>query len=287
MALLSLLISSTLDGITYAMMLYMAAVGLTIIFGLMEVFNLAHGALFGLGAYLFITLYYSTQSFLLSVVAVIAIAFLLGAAIEFLLIKPIMGNTLLQLLVTIALLTLTMSLIQVIWPAGLVFPQTESRILSGMVEIFGIPYRLYKFAIIAFGSAIAAAVQITFSKTLIGARLRAAIENRELASVFGMDTGRLFLLGFSFGIMLAVLGGALVSPVTQATIDLPTTFTLLSFVIPVIGGMKSYRGALYSSFIIGFIDRYTAYFLPQLSFVVDLLAMIIVLLLKPEGLFER
>jgi len=282
-----LILSSTIDGLVYAMMLYLAALGLVIIFGLMEVFNLAHGALFGLGAYLFITLYYTTNSFVLSLLLVSLFSAALGAIIHLLLIRPTMGNTLVQMLITIALMILVMSIIQVIWPAGLVFPQTRNYILSGVAIIYEIPVRVYKFALIVIGLSVAIFVQLFFGKTLIGAKLRAAIENRELAMVIGVNTERLFLVIFSIGIMLAMLGGALVSPLTQATIDLPTTFTLLSFAIPVVGGMKSYRGAFYASLLIGFIDRYTAYFLPQMSFVIDLLVMIIVLLVKPEGLMER
>ncbi|MEM0235863.1 MAG: hypothetical protein QW628_11140, partial [Thermofilum sp.] len=97
----------------------------------------------------------------------------------------------------------------------------------------------------------------------------------------------LFTSAFTFGVALALLGGALVAPLTHATIELPVHFSLLAFAIPVVGGMKSYSGAFYASLLIGFVDRLVAYFIPQLGFAIDLIVMIVVLVVKPEGLFKR
>lgn len=282
-----LLLSATIDALAYASMIYMAALGLVIIFGLMDVFNLAHGAFFGLGAYIFVTLFILTNDFALSVVLTALIGLALGLATERLVIKPVYGQPLAQLLVTMGLMTLLFTLTQLIWPAGLWFPETGNYVISGYAEIASLRIRVYKLFLILVGFALFSAVSVILTRTMIGVKLRAGTENRELATIFGVNISRLFTLGFGFGVLLAFLGGALVAPLTHATIELPVHFSLLAFAIPVVGGMKSYTGAFYASLLIGFVDRFVAYFAPWFTFAVDLLVMIAVLVLKPEGLFGR
>ncbi|MGC9107867.1 MAG: branched-chain amino acid ABC transporter permease [Infirmifilum sp.] len=282
-----LLLSALIDSLVYASMIYMASLGLVIVFGLMDVFNLAQGAFFGLGAYLFVTLYYVTGNLSLSLIVTATIGFIIGFLTERLLIRPIYGNPLAQLLLTMGLLTLLVTFMQLLWPSGLVFPETGDFMLSGYVTLSSISIRVYKFVVIAVGFTLFALVNTILSKTMLGIKLRSGTENRELAAIFGVNISRLFTLSFSTAVALALLGGAFVAPLTHATPDLPVHFSLLAFAIPVVGGMKSYSGAFYASLLIGFIDRFTAYFVPWLTFAVDLLVMIIVLIIKPEGLFER
>ncbi|MGB9786322.1 MAG: branched-chain amino acid ABC transporter permease [Infirmifilum sp.] len=282
-----LLLSALIDSLVYASMIYMASLGLVIVFGLMDVFNLAQGAFFGLGAYLFVTLYYVTGNLPLSLIVTATIGFIIGFLTERLLIRPIYGNPLAQLLLTMGLLTLLVTFMQLLWPSGLVFPETGDFMLSGYVTLSSISIRVYKFVVIAVGFTLFALVNTILSKTMLGIKLRSGTENRELAAIFGVNISRLFTLSFSTAVALALLGGAFVAPLTHATPDLPVHFSLLAFAIPVVGGMKSYSGAFYASLLIGFIDRFTAYFVPWLTFAVDLLVMIIVLIIKPEGLFER
>ncbi len=279
--------SALIDSLVYASMIYMASLGLVIVFGLMDVFNLAQGAFFGLGAYLFVTLYYVTGNLPLSLIVTATIGFIIGFLTERLLIRPIYGNPLAQLLLTMGLLTLLVTFMQLLWPSGLVFPETGDFMLSGYVTLSSISIRVYKFVVIAVGFTLFALVNTILSKTMLGIKLRSGTENRELAAIFGVNISRLFTLSFSTAVALALLGGAFVAPLTHATPDLPVHFSLLAFAIPVVGGMKSYSGAFYASLLIGFIDRFTAYFVPWLTFAVDLLVMIIVLIIKPEGLFER
>jgi len=280
-------LSALIDSLVYASMIYMASLGLVIVFGLMDVFNLAQGAFFGLGAYLFVTLYYVTGNLPLSLIVTATIGFIIGFLTERLLIRPIYGNPLAQLLLTMGLLTLLVTFMQLLWPSGLVFPETGDFMLSGYVTLSSISIRVYKFVVIAVGFTLFALVNTILSKTMLGIKLRSGTENRELAAIFGVNISRLFTLSFSTAVALALLGGAFVAPLTHATPDLPVHFSLLAFAIPVVGGMKSYSGAFYASLLIGFIDRFTAYFVPWLTFAVDLLVMIIVLIIKPEGLFER
>ncbi|MEM3994666.1 MAG: branched-chain amino acid ABC transporter permease [Thermofilum sp.] len=287
MPLLELLLSAIVDALAYSSMIYMAALGLVIIFGLMDVFNLSHGAFFGLGAYIFVTVFYATNNFLLSILVTALIGAAVGLATERLVIRPVYGQPLAQLLVTMGLMTLLFTLIQLVWPTGLWFPETESFIVSGYVEIASVRVRVYKFFLAVIGFTLFALMSITLSKTMFGVKLRAGTESRELARVFGVNVDRLFSLGFMLGSLLAFLGGALVAPLTHATVELPVHFSLLAFAIPVVGGMKSYTGAFYASLLVGFVDRFVAYFAPWLTFAVDLFVMIAVLLLKPEGLFGR
>jgi len=282
-----LILSAVIDGLTYSSMIYLAAIGLVIIFGLMDVFNLAQGAYFGLGAYLFVTFYYMTNNFLLSLLLTFLIGIVLGLLTERAIIRPVYGNPLAQLLLTMGLMTLLYTFMQLIWPTGLVFPETQNFLLSGYIQLADVRIRIYKFVLIMIGFVLFGTMRTLLSKTMIGIKLRAGTENRELATVFGVDISMLFTSAFTFGVALALLGGALVAPLTHATIELPVHFSLLAFAIPVVGGMKSYSGAFYASLLIGFVDRLVAYFIPQLGFAIDLIVMIVVLVVKPEGLFKR
>jgi len=279
------LVSALIDGVSYAMMVFVIAVGLVIIFGLMDVFNLAHAVLFSLGAYLFIQVYVLTGNYFLSLAIPTVIGFVLGALIERAFIKPLYGKHVLQLLLTMGLMILFLQILQVAWPAGLYFPETKIWVLSGMINVLGTRIRVYKFIVIIGGIMVFVAINTLLSKTRFGAMLRAGTENRELAEAFGININILFAVAFSLGTGLALFGGALVAPLTHATIELPLTFTLLAFVVPVVGGMKNYRGSFFASLLIGIIDRLVAYYFSWLSFAIDLIVMIAVLLLKPEGLF--
>lgn len=282
-----LLFSAIIDALTYSSMIYMASLGLVIIFGLMDVFNLAQGAFLGLGAYIFVTLFYLTGDFFLSLLLTLSVGLALGFLTEKLLIKPVYGNPLAQLLITMGLMTLLITLIQLLWPSGMVFPETPNFLLSGYIDVASVRIRVYKFALITFGFSLFACVNLLLSKTMIGVKLRGGTENRELAAIFGVNISRLFTVAFSVGVALAFIAGAFMAPLTHATIELPVHFSLLAFSIPVVGGMKSYKGAFYASILIGLIDRLVAYFAPWFAFAVDLLVMIVVLVVKPEGLFRR
>ncbi|HDN02040.1 MAG TPA: branched-chain amino acid ABC transporter permease [Candidatus Bathyarchaeota archaeon] len=282
---LSLLISALIDGVSHAMTLFLISSGLVIIFGLMDVFNLAHATFFALGAYLFLQFYLSTSCFLISLAIPIAVGILIGLFVERVLIRPLYGRHIMQLLLTMGLMLLLLQIIQIAWPAGLYFPETENRILSGMLEIAGTRVRIYKFVLVCVGLLVYLVIDLFMGRTRFGAMLRAGTENRELARAFGINIELLFTASFAFGSALAFMGGALISPLVHATIELPTTFTLMAFVVPVVGGMRSYKGAFYASLLIGVIDRLVAYYFSWLSFAIDLIIMIVVLLIKPEGLF--
>ncbi|RLG61940.1 branched-chain amino acid ABC transporter permease [Candidatus Geothermarchaeota archaeon] len=282
---LGVLVSALIDGLSYAMMIFLISIGLIIIFGLMDVFNLAHGAFFGFGAYLFIQFFLTTGDYILSLLIASVAGAVFGYIVERLLIRPLYGKPMLQLLMTMGLMILLFTLFQVVWPAGLYFPEVNNRILSGVYSILGVNIRIYKFVIIIGGVITFIILDIIFVRTRFGAMLRAGTENRELAYAFGINIDKLFSIAFILGSFLAFFGGAFVAPITHATLEVPTTFTLLAFVVPVIGGMKSYRGGFYASLIIGIIDRLVAYYFTWLSFAIDLLIMIIVLIIRPEGLF--
>lgn len=282
-----LLLSAVLDALVYSSMLYMASIGLVVVFGLMDVFNLAHGAFFGMGAYIFVWLYYLTGDFILSLLVTVLVGAAVGLAVERAIIRPVYGNPLAQLLVTMGLMTLVFTAIQLLWPAGLIFPETGNFLLSGYLEVASVRLRVYKFILVGLGFALFAAMSLLLTKTMFGVKLRAGTEDRTLAAVFGVNTSRLFSMAFTMGTALAFAGGAFVAPLTHATVELPVHFSLLAFAIPVVGGMKSYTGAFYASLLLGFVDRFTAYFVPWLTFAADLLVMIVVLLVKPEGLFGR
>ena len=276
-----------LDGLAYGMVIFLIAAGLAIIFGLMDILNFAHASFFMLGAYITIHIVtYITQNFILAVLTATLMGLLIGVISEVLLLRPLYGKPASQMLLTLGLMLLAVQVVTLLWPAGLVFPLRDF-IFVGTVDIFGSRLYVYRLIVILMGLMIMLILDLFLTRTTFGAKIRAGTENRELAMVYGININFIFTTAFALGTALAFFGGAIASPWLNATIEIGTNFTLLAFVVVVIGGMKSHRGTFISSIMIGIIHQLSAYLLSQVTLVIDLLIMITVLLVKPEGLFGK
>lgn len=282
---LSLLISAIIEGLAYASLIYLIAAGLVFIFGLMDILNFAQSAFFMLGTFLVIHILLTfTSNFITATILTTLIGFLLGISIERVLLRRLYGNPASQMLITLGIMMVIIQFTIAIWPMGLVFPLTDP-IFSSTVSIMGIHIYVYRFVVIGIGFTLFAIIHIILRRTLIGAKLRAGIENRELAETFGVNIKRTFTLVFGMATAITFFGGAVASPWLNASVEIGLSFTLLAFAVIILGGMKSHTGVFIASLVMGLIHQICAYFLPALVFIVDVLVMIVVLATRPEGLF--
>ena len=252
---LSLLIVQLLNGLQFGVLLFLVAAGLTLVFGVMDFINLAHGVQYMLGAYLAVTFVGLTGSFLLGLVLALAAALLLGLALEFLVFRHLYERDHLdQVLATFGLILLLNQAVKMIWGAApLSVPVPE--FLSGNVRLMdGILYPVYRFALIAAGLGVGALLWFVVEKTRAGMLLRAGASNAPMVSALGVDIRKLFMIVFAFGTMLAGFAGAMAAPILSVEPGMGDTVLILAFVVIVVGGIGSIRGAFVGALIVGLVD---------------------------------
>ncbi len=252
---LSLLIVQLLNGLQFGVLLFLVAAGLTLVFGVMDFINLAHGVQYMLGAYLAVTFVSLTGSFLLGLVLALATALLLGLALEFLVFRHLYERDHLdQVLATFGLILLLNQAVKMIWGAApLSVPVPE--FLSGNVRLMdGILYPVYRFALIAAGLGVGALLWFVVEKTRAGMLLRAGASNAPMVSALGVDIRKLFMVVFAFGTMLAGFAGAMAAPLLSVEPGMGDTVLILAFVVIVVGGIGSIRGAFVGALIVGLVD---------------------------------
>jgi branched-chain amino acid transport system permease protein len=298
-----LLIEQLLNGFQLGVILFLMAAGLTLVFGIMDLVNLAHGSLFMIGAFVGGALALLTGSFILGVVLMIPAMLVIGIAIEMTALRTLYARDHLdQVLATFGLILFFNEATRLIWgPEGLVVPLP--RILDGSVEIgLGITYPVYRIVIIAVGLAVALGLYILVGRTRIGMLIRAGASNRTMASALGVNIPKLFSIVFGIGAVLAGLAGLIITPITQAQIGMGEDVLILAFVVIVIGGIGSIRGAFIAAIVTGVIDTMGRSFLdvllllflpanaaesagPALSSMLIYILMAAILFFKPQGLF--
>ncbi|MBN9453766.1 MAG: branched-chain amino acid ABC transporter permease [Bosea sp.] len=252
---LSLLIVQLLNGLQFGVLLFLVAAGLTLVFGVMDFINLAHGVQYMLGAYLAVTFVSLTGSFVLGLVLALAAALLLGLALEFLVFRHLYERDHLdQVLATFGLILLLNQAVKMIWGAApLSVPVPE--FLSGNVRLMdGILYPVYRFALIAAGLGVGALLWFVVEKTRAGMLLRAGASNAPMVSALGVDIRKLFMVVFAFGTMLAGFAGAMAAPILSVEPGMGDTVLILAFVVIVVGGIGSIRGAFVGALIVGLVD---------------------------------
>jgi len=273
-----------LNATQYSMLLFLLSIGLTVIFGLMHFVNLAHGALYMLGAYIGISAAALTGSFWGAfVLAPIAVS-LIGAALYFTLIERLRGaGPMNQVLVTFGLLFVFIDLVRLGWgdvALGLEAPPA----LAGTAAFLGIVYPAYRLFLIALGAAVMAALWLVLARTRIGAMIRASVENEAMAAALGIDVRRLFFLVFCVGCALAGLAGVAAAPVFSATTGMGVSILIPTLIVVVIGGLGSLQGAIAGSFIVGFIETIGAALVPGVAAISIYVLLAAVLVLRPQGL---
>lgn len=282
---MDLLINLTLNGLATGMLVFLLAAGLTLIFGLMDVLNFAHGGLFAWGAYSGLWIYSQTNSFLVGIIGAIITGFLLGIITERWIIKPVYGNHVQQILITLGLMLVLSEMLKVIWgPNQMIASPPEY--LKGSWELGGIIIIKYRVFIILVGFLIFSGVQFVLKKTKIGLIVRAGVMNKEMVQALGINIQKVFMLVFMIGAGMAALGGVLLGPYSGVIhAGMGMEFAILAFIVVVIGGMGNFKGSVLAAILVGLSGSFMAYYVPDLSLAVNMLLMAIVLIIRPQGLF--
>lgn len=291
-----LLLLAVLDGLAYAAQVFMVAVGLTLIFGVLRVLNVAHGSFFAIGGYVAASLGAAIAAAGLPpalalpalLLASAVVGALLGPLVERLILARIYDKEqVLQLLVTFALFMILEDLQKLIWGVQPIFQDAPVRSL-GQVAVGDIVYTVYQLYLLP-GVALAVLVGLIWflRRTLMGRVIVAVTEDREAATALGIDANRVYLFAFTFGVALAALGGALASPTTSLVPGIGVNMIVLSFAVVATAGLGQIEGAALTALLIGLGRSVAVYFAPEFEVVIPYLIMVAVLLVRPFGLFGR
>jgi branched-chain amino acid transport system permease protein len=299
----ALFIEQLLNGLQFGVMLFLMAAGLTLIFGVMGLINLAHGSLYMIGAFVCAFVAIHTGSFWLGLVASLAAAAAAGAIVELVVIRRLYERDHLdQVLATFALILIFSEGTRWVFGSFPLYLDVPA-LLEGTVPLpGGSRYQLYRLAIIGVGVAVAAGLFLLISRTRLGMRIRAGESDREMIGALGVDVATLYTLVFALGAALAGLAGAMVGAIQSVQVGMGEPVLILAFVVIVIGGIGSIKGALISSILVGVTDTMGRFLLPQtlmlfmppsqaaliggaIASMLIYLLMAVVLALKPRGLF--
>jgi len=292
-----------LNGVQLGMLLFLLAAGLTLVFGIMDLVNLAHGSLYMLGAYFAATFAVVTGSFVLAVILALGATLVVGMVLEVIAIRRLYARDHLnQVLGTFGLLLFFNEAVRLIWgPAGMTLPLPPAM-LTAVQIIPGVYYPLYRLVIILVTLAVAALLYIVVMRTRLGMLIRAGASNREMVGALGVNIKLLYTLVFGLGAALAGFAGVMQAPILTVQIGMGENILILAFVVIIIGGIGSIRGAFVAAIVVGLIDTVGRSFLPDLlglvlstnaaatlapalSSMLIYMLMAAVLVFRPAGLF--
>jgi branched-chain amino acid transport system permease protein len=298
-----LFLEQCLNGLQFGLLLFLLAAGLTLVFGIMDMVNLAHGSLYMVGAYFAATFVALTDSFLIGAILALGASILVGMVVEVVALRRLYGRDHLDhVLGTFGLILFFNEAVRIVWgPAGLTLRvpdwlNTSVRILPGL------DYPTYRIAIIVTALAVALFLYVLVMRTRIGMLIRAGASNREMTGALGVNINLLYTLVFGLGAGLAALAGLMQAPIQTVQIGMGENILILAFVVIIIGGIGSIRGAFIAAIMVGLIDTIGRAFLPDLlrlvlssrgastvapalSSMLIYLVMAIVLVVRPAGLF--
>jgi branched-chain amino acid transport system permease protein len=298
-----LFLEQCLNGLQFGLLLFLLAAGLTLVFGIMDMVNLAHGSLYMVGAYFAATFVALTDSFLIGAILALGATILVGMAVEVVAIRRLYGRDHLDhVLGTFGLILFFNEAVRIVWgPAGLSLRlpdwlNTSVRVLPGL------DYPTYRIAIIVTALLVALFLYVLVMRTRVGMLIRAGATNREMTGALGINIGLLYTLVFGLGAALAALAGLMQAPIQTVQIGMGENILILAFVVIIIGGIGSIRGAFIAAIMVGLIDTIGRAFLPDLlrlvlssrsastvapalSSMLIYLVMAIVLVVRPAGLF--
>jgi branched-chain amino acid transport system permease protein len=277
-----------LNAVQYGAVLFLVASGLTLVFGILGVINLAHGAFYMLGAYLAYWLTLITGSFVLAIIGGVAIAFVAGLLLETVFVRLLYGRDhLAQVLLSFGLILVIDEIRQLLFGKD-VHAVAPPAWLSGSIQLTdNLSYPVYRLAICVFCLVVAVAIFLVITRTRIGMIVRAGSENREMARVLGIGFDRINRYVFAIGIALAALGGIVVAPVSTVFPGMGESMLILSFVVVVLGGIGSVAGAAVGALLIGLTDTFGKVFFPGVSSILVYVLMAAVLVWRPSGLLGR
>ncbi len=296
-------VEQLLNGAQYGVMLFLMAAGLTLIFGIMNVINLAHGSLYMLGAYVAAASFAASGSFLVALLAALAAAVAVGIALEFVIFRTLYRRDHLdQVLATFGLILFFNELVRIVWGSTALYTRIPP-FLSGRVEILpGTPYPVYRLAIIAVGLAVALFLYVLIARTRLGMLIRAGASNRVMLGALGVNIAALYTFVFALAAALAALAGAMAGPIFTVESGMGESVLISAFVVIVIGGIGSIRGAFVAALLVGIVDAMGRAFLrpllalvtgtaaadsagPAIASMLIYILMAAVLFVRPQGLF--
>lgn len=300
-----LLLEQLLNGMQFGIMLFLMAAGLTLIFGIMNLINLAHGSLYMIGAYIAATCFAATHSFVLALAAAIGGAIVAGIAIEVIVFRALYDRDHLdQVLATFGLILFFNEMVRIIWGTTALYMHPPP-LLSGQVMLLpGVPYPAYRLAIIAVGLLVALLLWLLIGRTRAGMLIRAGASNRAILGALGINVSLLYTLVFALSAALAALSGAMAGPIFNVESGMGDDFLILAFVVIVIGGVGSIRGAFVGALLVGVVDTVGRAFLrplfalmmtriaadstgPAVASMLIYVLMAAVLFVRPAGLFPQ
>jgi branched-chain amino acid transport system permease protein len=282
-----------LNGLYFASFLFLTSLGLSIILGVMGILNLAHGSLLAIGAFMaaWIIGAFGAKApmtiFVVGLLAALGVAGLMGLVLETTLIRPMYRRALeYQLLITFGALLLIEDIIKMAW-GGTAYYASKPFDVMGSLSVLGNEYPIYFILVILISFAAGAGVWLIMSKTRVGIMLRAISMDREMATAMGIRIGRLNTLAFGLGAALAGLAGALLVPTTPALLGIGMEPLIMAFIVIVLGGLGSLKGAFVGALIVGETRSIGIVLFPEIELPLLFLIAVIILVFKPEGLFGR
>jgi branched-chain amino acid transport system permease protein len=275
-----------LNSLQFSMLLFLLAIGLSIVFGLMDYFNLSHGTIYMFAAYMAVSIAQLTGSFWAALLLAPIVAAVTGVLLYFILLKRAeKGGHLTQVLLSVGIIYMGTDLLRMAYgdlPQGV--PQPD--LLSGAVNLFGIPYPSYRLFLIALGLVVMVGLYFALERTKLGALVRAGVDDRATAETLGIDIGKVFALVFAIGTYLAGVAGVVAAPVFGVYPGMDVSIIILVLIVVVVGGLGSLRGVIVGSLLIGFADTFGKILLPEFAMMMIYLVMALVLIFRPSGLMS-
>jgi branched-chain amino acid transport system permease protein len=276
----------SLNSLALGGVLFTLAAGFSLIFGLMRIANLSHGAYFMFGAYIGLALLDRGYNFGVAVLgAGVGVGFL-GGIVERVVLRRLAGNSLSQVLATLGVAFVIADSCLWLW-GGDPRPVSAPAMFSGGAQLFGQTFPLYRLAVVGFSVVIGVVLWLLLDKTHLGVMIRASVDDRQMAQGIGVPASRLFTLVFCLGAALAGIGGVIASPILSVYPGLDADMLPLALVVVILGGLGSLTGAFVGSFVIGFIYSFGQVLFPDLAYIILFLPMVVILAVRPRGLFGR
>jgi branched-chain amino acid transport system permease protein len=284
---LAFLLTQIVNALSQSALLFFLGVGLTLIFGLMRIVNFAHGALYMLGAFVGYSLTKWSGNYWVALAVAPVVVGLFGAAFEFAILRRLYRRDAHAfLMVTFGLALVIGEAVRLTWgPDALQVPPPE--LLAGVMFILDEPFPLYRLFLVATGVVVAIAIWQFLERARLGLLIRATSQNADMASALGVDVKRVRSAVFGIGCGLAALGGVLAAPLVTASNGMAATVIIDAFVIVIIGGMGSFLGSLIGALLVGFVQVFGNYYLPDLALAFMYLVMLAILVVRPGGLLGK
>lgn len=276
----------TLNGLTFAALLFLVSSGFTLIFGLMRIVNLAQGSLYLLGGYIGLSVIRGTGSYWLALLAGAVAVAVFGLVIERGLLRAVRGRPMSEILLTVGLSFIVADVALAVWGGDPITLDPPAAI-GGRTELLGVTYPVFRLAVVALGIAVAVALWLLLERTRIGAVVRAGVDDREMAAALGINVKAVFSAVFALGALLAGLAGVVGGAYLGLYPGADTEILTYALVVVVVGGLGSLRGAALAALLVGLVYVFGQSLVPDLAYFVVFAPMALVLILRPQGLFGR